>query len=329
MNMENVILTIAIPTYNRSGYLKQNLESFVPQCCKYKENVRIVVSDNASSDNTREVVEYYVNSFPEIVSYVRNDNNIGVQQNFSRCVELSNSKYVFLMGDDDIVCPNFLSIIMPYLTEDTEYGIIHWGRLVGDADCNNNKIHNPYYNQLIEKSSVSEFIKSTLSSTNFLSCCIFNKQCWLLGETCEEKEMLGYGYYARFMSGAIELNAPCIHYFFPLVLMRNPSRVWSKNWPIYFWYEMFVIFKSIDKRIPGVYDLWVMRTRDKHFYDRSSVLLLMYAAPSYYRSYAPTIVETLTGKEKLLFRLVMLKPKIYLIERIYHAFLIAVYRLFY
>ena len=322
-------MTVAIATYNRGNYLKENLEVLLPQCVRHSEVIKVVISDNASEDNTGDLIMRYMLDYPGLIYYNRNKENLGLQGNFSKAIELSHSKYVYLMGDDDILSPNFLDVIIPYLITDEEYGIIHWGRLVGDADCNNNKIQDPIFDAVVGIYEVGDFIKRTLSSTNFLSSCLFNKKCWELGEICEDKELSGYGYYARFLNGAVELNMKCIYYYFPLVIMRNPSRVWAKNWPIYFWCELFGIFKNLDRRIPGVYDLWVQRSKDKTFYNRNQELLAIYKDTTYYQPYLNIINESLSRKERVLLILIMHKPGVRFIERVYHIFIYIVFRLFY
>lgn len=326
--MDELLLTIAIPTYNRCAYLKENLDVLLPQCAKYEEIIKVVVSDNASTDDTQELLTSYINLYPKLIHYNRNEINIGLQGNFDKAVDLSVSKYVFLMGDDDILSPNFIDIIIPYIKNNQEYGIIHWGRLIGDANCNNNKLHNPFFKEIVSVQNVNDFIKTTLSSTNFLSSCLFNKKCWILGDESKDKEKKGFGQFARLLYGAIELKAPCVHYYLPLVLMRNPNRVWAKDWPIYFWCDMFEIFKHLDEKIPGVYELWVQRSKNLKFYNRNKELLLIYKEPTYYQPYLNIIKETLSHKEKMFLRLIMFKPKFLFIERIYHLFIYIIFRLF-
>ncbi len=306
--MQENLLTIAIATYNRHDYLKENLDVLLPQCKKYTNVVKVVISDNASADNTGELISGYQSEYPGLITYNRNKENLGLQGNFSKAVELSHSKYIYLMGDDDILSPNFLEIVIPYLTSDEEYGIVHWGRLVGDACCSNNKIQDPYFDVILAKYNVGDFIKRTLSSTNFLSSCLFNKKCWELGEECEDKDMPGYGYYARFMHGAIILDKPCIYYYLPLVLMRNPKRVWAKDAPIYFFCEMYDIFRHLENRILGVYKLWEERANNKDYYNKVLAIRMMHIAPNYYKPYSGKIELALSKKEKFLFRLVMIKP---------------------
>jgi glycosyltransferase involved in cell wall biosynthesis len=326
--MDELLLTIAIPTYNRYAYLKENLDVLLPQCAKYEDIIKVVVSDNASTDDTQKLLTGYIKVYPKLIHYNRNEKNIGLQGNFSKAIELSHSKYIYLMGDDDILSPNFLEIIIPYLKSDEEFGIVHWGRLVGDACCSNNKIQDPYFDVLVGKYEVGDFIKRTLSSTNFLSSCLFNKKCWELGEKCEDKEMPGYGYYARFLNGAVELNKQCVYYYYPLVLMRNPVRTWAKDAPIYFFCEMYDIFRHLELKIPGVYKLWQERANNKVFYDKILAIRMMHIAPKYYKPYSIKIEQALSRKEKFLYRLVMVKP-IESFDIIYRPILSIINKLFY
>ena len=107
-------VTIAIPTYNRSRLLKEAIESALAQ--DYPD-FRVVVVDNASSDDTEAVVR----SFAEArVTYIRNEINIGCTRNFNRALELNSSPYLSLLMDDDVMLPGFIRESVMMLDEHTE-----------------------------------------------------------------------------------------------------------------------------------------------------------------------------------------------------------------
>src|SRR3989304_4568740 len=98
------LLSICIPTYNRAHYLKECLGSIVaqfgdPEICS---SVEVVVTDNASPDKTREVVEEYQKKFKNI-RYSRNNENLGVDRNVINVVEMASGVFGWYMGDDDVV----------------------------------------------------------------------------------------------------------------------------------------------------------------------------------------------------------------------------------
>ena len=60
------LLTIAVPTYNRSAYLKRSLQNIITQIIevdKFGESIEMVVSDNCSKDETAEVVKSLSSSY--------------------------------------------------------------------------------------------------------------------------------------------------------------------------------------------------------------------------------------------------------------------------
>lgn len=114
MQENDILLTIAIPTYNRVDYLKRSLASVLTQL---DDGVEIIISDNAATDTTQEYMEGIVNDYPS-VKYVRNSENIGPDNNFLQCYKLANGKFVLLLGDDDILVENALKHILDFLKND-------------------------------------------------------------------------------------------------------------------------------------------------------------------------------------------------------------------
>src|SRR3989344_8743946 len=114
--MNKPLLSICIPTYSRERYLKECLDSIVAQFGdqEVRDNVEVVVSDNASPDNTREVVEEYRQKFSNI-KYFRNDKNIGFDLNVINVVEKANGEYCWYMGDDDVIGGNNLRFVVDFL----------------------------------------------------------------------------------------------------------------------------------------------------------------------------------------------------------------------
>jgi hypothetical protein len=94
--------TIGIPTFNRASLLQTSLQSAVSQSCG---DLEIIVSDNASPDNTGEVVH----RFGSRVRYVRNETNLGANANFFRLVELASGEYFSWLQDDDCIFNHFVA----------------------------------------------------------------------------------------------------------------------------------------------------------------------------------------------------------------------------
>jgi glycosyltransferase involved in cell wall biosynthesis len=97
------LLTIGIPTYNRAHLLYSLLEIICPQIASVPDSIEVIISDNCSSDNTRDVSAAFSKRYG-FVHYHRNDVNVGFNGNLKViAVELAKGKYCWLIGDDDVV----------------------------------------------------------------------------------------------------------------------------------------------------------------------------------------------------------------------------------
>ena len=98
--MENPILSICIPTYNRGDVLKKCIDSIVGNRV-FSEEIEIVVSDNCSTDCTKQLMKDYCNRYRNI-SYYRQDVNIGGERNFIFVLEHAKGELLKLHNDYSI-----------------------------------------------------------------------------------------------------------------------------------------------------------------------------------------------------------------------------------
>lgn len=90
------ILSICIPTYNRAESLRTSLQQYV-SCKGFDESIEIVISDNASTDDTRKVALEYTSKY-ENIKYYRNEVNIR-DSNFELALKRGTGKYLKLQND--------------------------------------------------------------------------------------------------------------------------------------------------------------------------------------------------------------------------------------
>ena len=90
-------VSILVPTYNRSKYLQECLESVLMQ--DYP-NFEVIVSDNASIDDTDQIIKKYL--VDNRVKYYRQNSNIGIVSNWKKLLyEYATGEYGKLICDDD------------------------------------------------------------------------------------------------------------------------------------------------------------------------------------------------------------------------------------
>ena len=91
----NPLVSVLIPTYNSELYIKSTLESILNQTYR---NLEIVVIDDASTDNTVEIVKKYND---ERIKLFTNNKNLGISGNMNKGIKLSHGKYLAIMDADD------------------------------------------------------------------------------------------------------------------------------------------------------------------------------------------------------------------------------------
>lgn len=98
--INSALLTICIPTYNRPNALALQLQTLIPQLTK---EVLLVVRDNCSNYFLEDLLS--TRQMEKLV-YIRNKHNIGADANIARCIEECKTKWVWVLGDDDLVKHN-------------------------------------------------------------------------------------------------------------------------------------------------------------------------------------------------------------------------------
>ncbi|OAB35262.1 hypothetical protein PMSD_13095 [Paenibacillus macquariensis subsp. defensor] len=117
------LLSICIPTYNRSSNLDRCLNAILSQL-KDDSPVEVLVSDNASTDDTAEVVSRYAALYP-CLKYSCNSVNIGADRNIYHVMRLAQGTFVKMQGDDDYCVDGTLMPLIDVVNTHRECGIIH------------------------------------------------------------------------------------------------------------------------------------------------------------------------------------------------------------
>lgn len=115
----NIKFTIIIPTRERADTLQWSLKTCTTQ--DY-ENLEIIVSDNFSQDQTREVVEAYKD---ERIRYVNTGERVSMTSNYEFGLMHATGDYICIIGDDDGIMPNALQELNEILF-DSEIEAISW-----------------------------------------------------------------------------------------------------------------------------------------------------------------------------------------------------------
>lgn len=114
-------VSTGIPVYNGENFLEACLDSLLNQTFK---DFEIVISDNASTDRTREICERYAAKDPR-VRYYRNETNLGPGPNYNKVVHLSRGEYFKWTAHDDLHTPDYLEKCLDVLDRHSEVVLCH------------------------------------------------------------------------------------------------------------------------------------------------------------------------------------------------------------
>lgn len=177
--MSAPLLSICIPTFNREVYLRACLESLKGSWCP---DVEIVVSDNASTDNTLKLLEIFACELP--LRWKQQPTNLGFDRNCAFVVSMARGRYCWLLGSDDCISAGALEPIVKSLREH-DPDIFHFGYVQADlALIPQSRSSPPSSTHPIAMSSIEvprylNALPNVSLAFAFISCFIFRRQSWI------------------------------------------------------------------------------------------------------------------------------------------------------
>lgn len=115
--MSNFLLSICIPTYNRSKVLDQTLNKLFNNYEFDKNLIEVIVSDNCSTDDTRNIVSKY-----PLVRYYCNEKNV-IDYNFNIVLGYANGQYIRILNDTFAFKPYQLSKMLERIKQNQNLDI--------------------------------------------------------------------------------------------------------------------------------------------------------------------------------------------------------------
>lgn len=111
------LVSIIIPTFNNARYIRETVESALAQTY---EQTEIIIIDDGSTDNTRDVISDLIDS--NRLKYFYQDNR-GVSSARNTGIRISKGKYISFLDSDDIISPKKVEVQLASLEGHQEYGV--------------------------------------------------------------------------------------------------------------------------------------------------------------------------------------------------------------
>lgn len=147
MKKNNPTFSVLIPAYKSEGIIGDTIKSVLAQTCK---DLELIVYDDCSPDNTERAIKRFKD---KRIKYFRNKKNLGYSKNLEECRKKARGKYIYLMGNDDIISKTALEQTLNAFNMNKDVGVVtrpyYWFedeeidtavRVVRPLDKNNDRI---------------------------------------------------------------------------------------------------------------------------------------------------------------------------------------------
>jgi glycosyltransferase involved in cell wall biosynthesis len=134
-------VSIAIPSYEQKDFLRETIESVLMQ--DY-DNLEIVVSDNASTDGTREMLLEYEKNNPGLFKLIFQEKNLGMRTNHTSAYLGCTGQYMAWLDGDDLMLPGRIKKLVDVMESNPNCVVCIHNIEVFDSDSG--KVLNNYYN---------------------------------------------------------------------------------------------------------------------------------------------------------------------------------------
>lgn len=121
MTSRSPTVSIGVPVYNGADYLREALDSILSQTF---DDLEVIISDNASEDDTQLISEEYAAKDPR-VRYERNETNRGAAWNYNHVVVLARGKYFKWAAHDDWLAPAYIERCVAELESSDSVALVY------------------------------------------------------------------------------------------------------------------------------------------------------------------------------------------------------------
>jgi glycosyltransferase involved in cell wall biosynthesis len=92
-------VSVAMITYNHGPFVAQAIESILMQETTF--DYEVVIGEDCSTDHTRDIVIDFKNRFPDKITLLLNETNLGMEENFAKTLRACKGEYIAILEGDD------------------------------------------------------------------------------------------------------------------------------------------------------------------------------------------------------------------------------------
>lgn len=161
-------VTVLVPTFNRAKFLAECLESVLGQTVP---PAQVIVINDGSTDNTREVLEPYMGR----IEYLEKENG-GKSRALNLGLSHARGDYVWIVDDDNVALPESIERLVAPLERDPGIGFSYGGYVIATTRAEDNRIEPGQEVQVPDWPKEEIFVR--LMESNFIPCPLVRTACY-------------------------------------------------------------------------------------------------------------------------------------------------------
>jgi len=244
------LLSICIPTFNRVHLLKQNMPALLSEAQLL--GVKVFISDNHSADGTSDYLKTLSEQF-SCLKYKIQKQNTGIDYNMISVMTMAEMRYVYLLGDDEVLLPNSLSKINKFLKSSNQE--IDFIVLNGWFVDQNNTYIREHLKYFVQPSNIFEAISMYFDSSPHDLQMLPSVSSFIININCLNSFYLKYIGTSHAYAGMIweyllkryienkSLNTACL--MEKLVLFPQIEKSWYEYKPSIYLYEIPLWYQTL------------------------------------------------------------------------------------
>jgi len=302
----SVKLNIAIPTYKRPEQLADCIDSIAKQIEQYREYVSISIFDDSLSDINDVVINSAKLKYDIKLDCHKNKINYGIDGNIDNCLSGGDCEYILVLGEDDVLMPNAIKIILEMIDE--YFPEIIYTSYVYLSNDKKRIIKCPL--DIKGRQNLPIFIERNLWSIGFIGSVVVRRS-FLLRNT--KKYIGSYFNHVGRISVNLQEGDAIVASEFPLVGNRSDnlsSTTWSKSYyDVLFGFERLMIQLSIDTKFGESFLSALKSFRNAFGYLSLHRVCLMRSYDVYNDSIFKTYIENSVNiNNKFIYRIISKMP---------------------
>ena len=121
---KSTLVSVIITSYNQASTIAKTLDSVLNQKTNY--TYEIIIGDDCSTDNSREICLQYSEKYPHIIKPIFHKKNMGVGGNFATCSRAAEGKYIAICAADDFWHNRRkLQLQVDFMEENLKFGLLY------------------------------------------------------------------------------------------------------------------------------------------------------------------------------------------------------------